>query len=181
MTEPELNIAFLKAQNGDREAFGWLYDEYSDKLFRFIYFRVGHKELAEDILADTFIKAWLKLKTVTSAKAFKTWLYQIAKNNVIDYYRIKKVTVDIEEVSEFLEDATSPIDDANLAVEQIVLIRLLDHLPIEQQLVIKYKFFEDLENPEIAQIMDKTEGAIRVLQHRAITRLKELLNKKKRV
>jgi RNA polymerase sigma-70 factor, ECF subfamily len=181
MNELELQQAFEKAQKLDREAFGRIYDHFSEKLYRFIFFRVGHKELAEDILADTFVKAWTKIEQVSSAKAFTSWLYQIAKNNVIDYYRVKKVTVDLEEVVEVLEDASSPIDDANLMIEQRVVVELIEHLAIDQQQVLRYKFFEDLENIEIAQIMGKPEGSIRVIQHRAILKLKELLRKKKRI
>ncbi|HYC79735.1 MAG TPA: RNA polymerase sigma factor [Candidatus Binatia bacterium] len=181
MTEQELNKAFEKAQKLDREAFGLIYDHFSEKLYKFIYFRVGHKELAEDLLSDTFVKAWTKIDSVSSTKAFTSWLYQIAKNNIIDYYRVKKVTVDLEEVVDVLEDAASPIDDANLMIEQQVVLELLEHLPEEQQQIIRYKFFEELENIEIAQIMGKSEGAVRVIQHRAIAKLKELLNKKRRV
>jgi RNA polymerase sigma-70 factor, ECF subfamily len=180
MTEQEIQQAFQKAQKLDREAFGLIYDHFSGKLYKFIFFRVGHKELAEDILADTFVKAWTRIEQVSSAKAFTSWLYQIAKNSVIDYYRLKKVTVDLEEVVDILEDAASPIDDANLVIEQRVVIELMQELPQDQQQVIRYKFFEELENIEIAQIMGKSEGSVRVIQHRAVNKLKELLNKKKR-
>lgn len=181
MNELELQNAFEKAQKLDREAFGRIYDHFSEKLYRFIFFRVGHKELAEDILADTFVKAWTKIEQVSNAKALTSWIYQIAKNNIIDYYRVKKVTVDLEEVVEVLEDASSPIDDANLMIEQQVVVELIEHLAPDQQQVIRYKFFEDLENIEIAQIMNKSEGSIRVIQHRAILKLEELLRKKKQV
>src|SRR6186997_2352002 len=103
MTEAELKLIFQKAQNGDTEAFARLYDEFAEKLFRFIFFRVGHKEVAEDVLADTFVKAWQKLNQVHSPEALSGWLYQIAKNNIIDYYRIKKDFVPLDDVAEFLE------------------------------------------------------------------------------
>jgi RNA polymerase sigma-70 factor (ECF subfamily) len=179
MTEHEIDKAFEKAQKLDREAFGLIYDHFSEKLYKFIYFRVGHKELAEDILADTFVKAWTRIQQVDSAKAFRSWLYQIAKNNIIDYYRVKKVTVDLEEVVDILVDATSPVDEVNLIIEQRIVLELIELLPPDQKEIIRYKFFEDLENIEIAQIMGKSEGTIRVIQHRAINKLKELLNKRK--
>ena len=181
MNEQDLQNAFKKAQKLDREAFGLIYDHFSERLYRFIFFRVGHKELAEDILADTFIKAWTKIDQVDNAKAFTGWLYQIAKNNIIDYYRVKKVTVNLEEVVEYLEDASSPVDETNMIIEQKVVLELMEFLPEDQKQIIKYKFFEDLENIEIAQIMGKTEVSVRVIQHRAINKLKELLNKKKKV
>ena len=180
MNDTELQKAFEKAQKLDREAFGRIYDHFSERLYKFIFFRVGHKELAEDILADTFVKAWTKIEQVSNAKAFTSWLYQIAKNNIIDYYRVKKVTVDLEEVVDVLEDAASPLDDTNLIIEQRVVMKLLEELAPDQQQVIQYKFFEDLQNAEIAQVMGKSEGSIRVIQHRAIIKLKELLSKKKR-
>jgi RNA polymerase sigma-70 factor, ECF subfamily len=180
MNDQELKQAFERAQKLDREAFGRIYDHFSDKLYKFIYFRVGHKELAEDILADTFVKAWTKIGSVETPKAFTGWLYQIAKNNIIDYYRVKKSTVDLEEVVDYLEDAASPIDDANLMVEHRVVVELIDLLPPDQQQVIRYKFFEELENIEIAQIMGKSEGSIRVIQHRAVAKLKELVNQRKK-
>lgn len=180
MTEQDLQKAFEKAQKLDREAFGVIYDHFSDKLYRFIYFRVGHKEMAEDLLSDTFVKAWTRIGQLTSSKALSSWLYQIAKNNIIDYYRVKKTTIDLEEVAEILEDAASPVDEANLVIEHRVVLQLLDQLPSDQQQIIQYKFFEDLDNAEIAQIMGKSEGSVRVIQHRAVNKLKELVDKKKR-
>jgi RNA polymerase sigma-70 factor (ECF subfamily) len=179
MTEQQLNAAFEKAQKLDREAFGQIYDHFSEKLYKFIYFRVGHKEIAEDILADTFVKAWTRIQQVNSPKAFTGWLYKIAKNNIIDYYRVKKITIDLNEVVDVLEDLASPIDEVNLIIEQRIVIELIESLPSDQQEVIRYKFFEELENIEIAHIMDKSEGSIRVIQHRAVNKLKELLNKRK--
>ncbi len=179
MTDQEINQAFQKAQKQDREAFGLIYDHFSGKLYKFIFFRVGHKELADVLLADTFVKAWTKIETLATAQAFAGWLYQIAKNNIIDYYRVKKSTIDLNEVAELLEDSASPVDEANLKMEHRVLLQLLDQLPEDQQQVIQYKFFEDLDNIEIAHIMGKSEGSIRVIQHRAINRLKELLKNKR--
>jgi RNA polymerase sigma-70 factor (ECF subfamily) len=180
MTEAELKNYLQKAQAGDQIAFGAIYDHFADKIYRFIYFRVGHKEVAEDVLSDTFVKSWQKINQVNSPEALSAWLYQIAKNNIIDYYRLKKETVDLADVEDLLEDEASPIDSANLVLQQQRILDVLDQLSDEQQQVIKYRFFEDLTNEEIAYVMGKSEGAIRVLQHRAITRLKELLKPSKK-
>lgn len=178
MTEAELKQTLQKAQTGDTEAFARLYDEFAEKLFRFIYFRVGHKEVAEDVLSDTFVKAWQKISQVNSPEALSGWLYQIAKNNIIDYYRIKKDFIPLDDVVEFLEDAVNPIDTVNLSLDQTKIFELLKQLSDEHRLVLQYKFFEDLSNEEIGYILNKTEGAIRVIQHRAIIKLKELLKRK---
>ncbi|MBI2607456.1 MAG: sigma-70 family RNA polymerase sigma factor [Candidatus Doudnabacteria bacterium] len=177
MTDEELKKALESAQSGNTSAFGIIYDNYSEKMFRFIFFRVGHKEVAEDILADTFVKAWQKINQVQSHSAIPSWLYQIAKNNIIDFYRVRKTTISLEEVASVLEDAATPIDELSLGFEQRKILKMLEQLPLEQQQVIQYKFFEDLTNQEIALIMNKTEGAVRVLQHRAIIKLKELLKR----
>lgn len=178
MTEEQLKDTFKRAQRGDEEAFGLIYDHFAAKIFKFIYYRVGHTQVAEDLLADTFVKGWQKLSQLNSPSALSAWLYQIAKNNIIDYYRIKKDSIDLSEVENLLEDETNVVDDTNLTIEQKKILELLEELPEEQRQVIKYKFFEELENEEIAYIMGKTEGAIRVIQHRAISKLKELSDKK---
>lgn len=181
MREEELNKFLYTAQSGDSESFGDIYDHYAPAIYRFIFFRIGHREVAEDILADTFVKAWLKIKYVNSPKALSGWLYQIAKNNIIDYYRIKKSVIALEEVEEFLlDDAASAIDIVNLTFDQKRLAEFVQALPKEQQQVIRYKFFEDLSNEQIALAMNKTEGSIRVIQHRAILKLKELVKAKKK-
>jgi len=176
MTEEHLNKAIERSKSGDHGSFGIIYDHFSPKIYKFIFFRVGHKEVAEDILSDTFVKAWNKIDQMTSPQSLQGWLYQIAKNNIIDYYRIKKSVVDLEEVAEFLEDGTSPVDDLNLELDQKRILKLLTQLPLDQQQVIKYKFFEDMTNEEIAFVMNKNAGAVRVLQHRAIAKLKELVS-----
>ncbi len=180
MNDTELQNLLKKAQKGDREAFGYIYDHFREKIYKFIFFRVGHKELAEDILADTFVKAWQKISGVTSPKALSGWIYQVAKNNIIDYYRIKGTTVvSIEEIAEILPDSgTSPVDLTNLSLEHGTLLELMTLLSSEQRAVLQYKFFEDLTNEEIASVMNKSEGSIRVLQHRAIERLRQLLRRK---
>jgi RNA polymerase sigma-70 factor (ECF subfamily) len=177
MTE-ELKHTLQQAQKGDSEAFARIYDQFSEKLYRFIYFRVGHREIAEDILSDTFVKSWQKIHQINSHKSLSAWLYQIARNNIIDYYRLKKETISLEEVAETLIDAINPIETLNLSFQQKKILAALEDLPTEQKQVIQYRFFEDLSNEEIAFILSKSEGAVRVIQHRAITRLKQLLSKK---
>jgi RNA polymerase sigma-70 factor (ECF subfamily) len=179
MTEEEVKLVLEACQNGDRMAFGRIYDHFAPRLYKFIFFRVGHKEVAEDILADCFVKAWLKIKQVNSSKALSAWVFQIAKNNIIDYYRVRKSTIAIEDVEQILEDASNPIEETELRIDQKRILSALSHLPLDQQQVIRYKFFEDLTNAEIALIINKTEGAIRVIQHRAIVRLQEMLRQKR--
>lgn len=165
-----------QARSGVEAAFSELYDRYFQKIYRFIYYRVGHKETAEDITEDVFVKAFQSLHGLKQDIVFEGWLYQIARNKVIDYYRSKKVSVSIDELENTLEYETNTIDALNLNFNQKILVQLLRDLTEEQQTVLRLKFFEELPNDEIALIMNKEEGAIRVIQHRAIAKLKILLD-----
>lgn len=170
-----LGPLLAKAKQGDQAAFAELYNLYFKKIYRFIFFRVSHKEVAEDLAEDVFLKAYLKISSISDDNAFAGWLYQIARNKVIDYYREKKITVDLEEVENTLEYENNVIDFINLSQQQAVFVKHLKQLTPEQQIVIKLKFLEDLSNEEISAVMQKNEGTIRVIQHRAIQRLKELI------
>lgn len=172
----QLEEILKKAQAGSGEALAHLYNHYFDRIYRFIYYRVSHKETAEDLTEDVFVKLFSKLKGLEQTAAFEGWLFQIARNQVIDYYRSKKQTVALEDVENTLEYETNIVDVVNLKTQQMVFIKLLRELTPEQQQVIKLKFLEDLDNDVIAQALNKTEGAIRVIQHRAIARLKELID-----
>lgn len=169
-----------KAQAGETSAFNEIYSLYFKKIFRFIFYRVSHKEVAEDLTEEVFIKVYGKISTVRSSDAFEGWLYQIARNAVIDYYREKKshASVSLEEVENTLEYESNIVDVVSASQDQKLLLELLKEIGAEQQIVIKLKFLEHLENPEIAELLHKSEGAIRVIQHRAITKLQELIKKR---
>jgi RNA polymerase sigma-70 factor (ECF subfamily) len=167
----------IAARKGEQAAFTELYGLFFEKIYRFIFFRVGHKEVAEDIAEDVFIKAFAGLMSLQQDKLFESWLYQIARNRIIDYYRSKKIIVPLDEVENTLEYETNVVDVVNLEAQQKIFVKLLKELTPEQQTVIKMKFLEGLENDEIAMAMDKNEGAVRVIQHRAITKLKNLIEK----
>lgn len=174
---PEDSQGLVKqARSGLETAFAQIYDLYFTKIYRFIFYRVGHKETAEDLAEDVFIKAFGSLPSLEDDKVFESWLYTIARNKVIDYYRSKKALVPIEEVENTLEYETNIIDIVNLDFQHKAIIKALKELPSDQQLVIKLKFFEDLSNSEIAALLGKEEGAIRVIQHRAIAKLKSIIN-----
>lgn len=165
-----------RAKAGEEAALSEIYNLYFKKIFRFIFYRVSHKQVAEDLAEEVFLKAFTKLSDIADNSSFQGWLYQIARNLVIDYYRQKKQTVALEDVENTLEYETNIIDIVNLRHDQITLLKLIKELGSEQQIVIKLKFFEGLDNPEIAEMLHKNEGAIRVIQHRAIAKLQELLS-----
>ncbi|MDR3642107.1 MAG: RNA polymerase sigma factor [Candidatus Doudnabacteria bacterium] len=174
-----LAALLAKAKQGNQEALTEIYELYFKKLYRFIFFRVGHKQLAEDLAEDVFLRAFTKLSDVSDNASFQGWLYQIARNLVIDHYRQKKQIIDIEELENSLEYESNIIDVLDLQQQQKILLRLMKELGHEQQIVIKLKFLEGLDNAEIAVMLHKSEGAVRVIQHRAITKLQELISAEK--
>jgi RNA polymerase sigma-70 factor (ECF subfamily) len=130
------------------------------------FYRVSAKEIAEDLTEDVFLKAFTKIASLKEDVTFAGWLYQIARNKVIDHYREKKIVVALDEVENTLEYESNIIDVVNLEQQQKVLLKFMKELTSEQQVVLKLKFFEDLDNAEIADAIGKNEGAVRVIQHR---------------
>ncbi len=165
----------ILAKKDEANAFGQIYDMLFKKIYRFVFFRVGHKEQAEDLTEEIFLKAFTKIKTVSEDQNFEAWVYQIARNAIIDYYRSKKITVGLDEIENTLEYESNVIDVINLDQQQKFLLKLLKELEPVQQTVIKLKFFDELNTPEIAALIKKSEGAVRVIQHRAILKLQELI------
>lgn len=168
------------AQNGDSESFGELYDKYVTRIYRFIFLRVRQKTDAEDLSQKVFLKAWKNIDSYRDQKgaSFSSWLYKIAKNTIIDYYRTNKEHADIDSVPEDELDPELPsymeeMDDS-FKLKQIKAA--LGELTDNQQNVIIMKFIEELSNEEISDALDKTEVAVRVTQHRALKRIKQILN-----
>ena len=166
-----------KAQDGNEESFSELYDIYFDRIYSFIYFRVHHKEVAEDLTEDVFIKAWTKIASVNS-DSFGGWLYSISKNKIIDHYRKHREIVDLAEIENVIEADLNIVDEADLKINQKLLLSMLRELTPEQQIIMKLKFLEGLENEEISELISKSVGSIRVVQHRAIQKLQEMFRQR---
>lgn len=171
----ELFALLNLVKSGDSAAFGKLYDLYFVKIYRFIYYRVSHKETAEDLAEEVFLKVHSKLSGLSEEGAFEGWLYQIARNLVIDYYRKQKMTVALEDVENTLEYESNIIDVLSLEQQQKTLLRLLKLLTADEQALVKMKFFENLENSVIAAVLNKSEATLRVMQHRTISKLQKLI------
>lgn len=162
-----------KAQNGETEAFGLLYDKYVAKIYRFIFLRVGQRADAEDLTQQIFLNAWQSINNFRwQGFPFSSWLYKIAANAVIDHYRGRKIQIDLESVAEILTVTTEASNfDRELDLKNVWAA--VGKLEPDQQNVIILKFVEDMNNKEIASALEKSEGAIRVIQHRALKKIKE--------
>jgi RNA polymerase sigma-70 factor (ECF subfamily) len=162
---------------GEAEAFGLLYDRYQPQIYRFIYLKVSHREEAEDLTHQVFLKSWENIAEYESSNfPFSSWLYRIARNQTIDYYRTKKSHLSLEKEGGLeIENDERPLAELSDDLMDLEKIRkAIGYLSDDQQNVIILRFIEDLSPKETADIMGKTEGSVKLLQHRAIKKLKEL-------
>lgn len=162
---------------GSNDAFGVLYDYYIDGLYRFIFFKVKDERDVEDLVEITFLKVFEKKDSYNPRKSsFVTWLYNIARNTVIDFYRTNKAE---EELNENISDNDSDLlkDGVNKDLNSVVLKEALNEVSESYRELVIFRFIEELSYAEIAKILNKKEGAIRVMQYRALNELKDVLEK----
>ncbi|MGI5838690.1 MAG: RNA polymerase sigma factor [bacterium] len=156
----------------DRSAFAELYERFFDKVYTYVFYRVGRRAAAEDIVADTFLRA---LQHIGSFRArgggFGAWLLRIARNRMIDYGRREKRLLPLSQVVP--DTAASPEEAAINAETGENLRRLVAALPEEQSEAVILKYAVGLKNREIAKILGKSETAVSSLLHRALGKLRE--------
>ena len=164
------------AIGGDAEAFGRLYDLHVGRVYNHIYYRVGNVKDAEDLTQQVFLKAWKAIgRYRRTASPFLAWLLRISHNLVIDFYRARKDTVylDIDVAS---TDADSrPERQAEAHYDQRQVRQAILQLPYEQQQVVMMSYLEGFSYTEIAAALGKKEGNIRVIMHRALKKLRAML------
>jgi RNA polymerase sigma-70 factor (ECF subfamily) len=168
------------AKTGSSEAFGQLYDYYAPRIFKFISFKVGTKEQAEDILQDTFLKAWRGLQTLRLEELnFSAWLYSIARNTVNDHYRKVYRQPPPLELDEALSVASGD-SPAALALQESELEQVRKasaELPPHYQQVLELRFIQEFTVEETAKVIGKTALAVRLIQHRALKQLRSILHR----
>jgi RNA polymerase sigma-70 factor (ECF subfamily) len=171
-----------RAQAGESAAFGLIYDRYVDTVFRFVYFRVGNRQLAEDLTSDTFLRALKRIGSFTwQGRDLGAWLVTIARNLVADHfksgrYRLEVTTGDVLDADR--EDRGLEGSPESAVVDHITNVALLTavkQLNPEQQECIVLRFLQGFSVAETAQTMGKNEGAIKALQYRAVRALARLL------
>jgi RNA polymerase sigma-70 factor (ECF subfamily) len=169
-----------KAVGHDAEAFGKLYDMHVDRVYRHVYYRVGNEQDAEDLTQQVFLKAWQAIhKYKKTASPFIAWLMTISHNLVVDFYRTRKDRAYLE--AEVLADgsASNPEAAAQASLEQQRLRRAILQLGSDEQQVVILRFIEGFDFAEIASLMNKKEGNVRVILHRALVKLRNILEKEK--
>src|SRR5256886_3454019 len=169
-----------QAQQGDREALEELYLIHFDRIYSYLHVSVGNRHDAEDLTTQTFLKMLESIGRFRWQSApFSAWLFRIAHNLAMDHFRARRRWQPEEEVPEPPGDEEQ---SAELAAMQSLgrqsMLELIENLSHEQQQVLTLKFVFNFPNADVAKILDKTEGAIKSLQHRALASLQKQLAQK---
>ena len=166
----------LKANALDRNAISAIYDAYQQPLYRYIYRQVGAVETARDLTSEVFSRFLHALNNQTGpTKQVKAWLYRVAHNTVVDFYRRQQHRNHLSLDDLFIYSDEDPVRDAELQMDAERVRLALTRLTSDQRQVISLKFFAGFTNQETAEVMDKPVGAVKALQHRAIAALQRQL------
>ncbi|MBU1018405.1 MAG: sigma-70 family RNA polymerase sigma factor [Patescibacteria group bacterium] len=172
----EIDALVRKAQDGDTRAFSQIYDKYFTPIYRYIYYRANKADV-DDIVAQVFMNAWDNLHKYQSAQgaSFGSWVFRIAHNLVVDQYRkhrgISEIPTDLIDD----RDEVDPRHQAQLKLDQVQLKSALQKLKESHRQVIVLKYINGFSNQEIAEVLKRKEGNVRILQFRALKELKKVL------
>jgi RNA polymerase sigma-70 factor, ECF subfamily len=170
-----------QVKDGDAEAFGMLYEQYAEVIFRYVYSHLDGRLDAEDLTEEIFLRAWRALpKYDERGLPFSAFLFRIARNSLIDYYRQRKVVQSIEDIELQTREA-GPEEVVESRIENGGLRETIGKLREDYRNVLIFRFLSGLSPEETAQVMQRSVGAVRVLQHRALTALKDLMERGARV
>jgi len=181
--EGEVALAFAlvqRAQSGDAEAFGELYDRYVDQVYRYVYYRVGSQQVAEDLTSETFLRALRRIASFTwQGRDVGAWFVTIARNLIADHYKSGRYRLELTTEDVALSGGAAAVDgpepEVLEAMQNEVLLTAVKQLGPEQQECIVLRFLQGLSVAETAQAMGKNEGAVKTLQYRATRALGRLL------
>jgi RNA polymerase sigma-70 factor (ECF subfamily) len=168
-----------RAQAGDRDALEELYLLHFDRIYSYLHLSVGNRHDAEDLTTQTFLRMLESIgRFQWQAAPFSAWLFRIAHNLAMDHFRARRRWQPEEDVPE-LPGAEEPSAEsaAMQSIGRQSMLELIDTLSGEQQQVLTLKFVFNFSNGEVATILDKTEGAIKSLQHRALVSLQKKLER----
>jgi RNA polymerase sigma-70 factor, ECF subfamily len=168
----ELKNAVSDAQKGDLASFGIVYDHFIQKIYDYIYYRTRHKQIAEDLASLTFTKALNNINDYSPNKGeLSAWLYRIARNSLIDYYRTSRSTSDINDAFELGTESNFASDlDSQAKLDEVKAY--LNQLPKEHRDLVVMRVWDNLSYAEIAQITGKSEASLKMSVSRILTKLR---------
>ena len=170
----------IRASQHDPEAFAALYDLYVDRIYNYIYYKVGNTAEAEDLTAQVFTKAWEAIGNYQwQGYSFSPWLFRIAHNLVVDYHRARRPTVVLDVLETHPAWSGSEEERPEQVLQNMMTMErvreAISQLTDEQQTVIILRFLEGYDTADVAKIMGKRRGAIRGLQFRGLMALRKIL------
>jgi RNA polymerase sigma-70 factor (ECF subfamily) len=160
-------------QRGDMEVFAELYDRYVEKIYNFIFFKTFHRETAQDLTSETFFKAIRSLDSFDPTRPFAPWLYRIAHNTVIDYFRTRKETVDIDDMWDIGEESTVEAT-LDTEIDFAAVKKHLAHLSDEQREIVIMRVWDEMPYRDIAEVIGKSEANCKMIFSRALSKLRTL-------
>ena len=178
MPEFEEKEILARVSQGDREAFGELYEQYVERIYNYVYYRTGNVHDAEDLTARVFHRALNHVKTYTDRGVpFSAWLYRIAHNLIANWHRDRsrhqEIPLDDAPTLHYKGDA--PETALIQGQERDALLKMIRNLPGERQHLLILKFVEHMSNAEIGETMNRSEGAVKSLYHRTLLALRDEL------
>ena len=165
-----------RAKQKDQRAFTELYEAYFDKIYRYVAVKIGDRTEAEDMTQQVFLKALQSISSFNwKGVPFSAWLYRIAHNQVVDYFRKQNKRPDplYDEALAVSDSNPQQMAERNMDIEQV--LSATRQLTDAQREVISLRFTGELSTAEVAKIMGKSQGAVKALQHSAILSLRKVL------
>jgi len=176
--EPEEKEILIRASQGDREAFGVLYEQYVERIFNYVYYRTGNVHDAEDLTARVFYRAMHHIHNyVDRGVPFSAWLYRIAHNLIANWHRDRSrhQEIPLSEAPTIHYKGEPPEVAMIHNQDRDALLRLIRHLPPERQHLLILKFVDHMSNADIGETMNRSEGAVKSLYHRTLLSLRDEL------
>lgn len=151
------------------------YEDHKNLIFNYLLYRVGfNRGLAEDLTSEVFLKAWKAFASYDRSRSFKTWIFTVAHNHLVNFYvSRKKDTLSLDDAIQVVKEDGSNAEDLSKKLEVKNVLEIVDELPEGQREVVVMKYVNDLRNEEIAQALGKEEGAVRTALSRAIATIRD--------
>jgi len=165
-----------RVQKGDMQAFSKLYDHFSDRIYKYFYFKTSQEE-AFDLTETLFLRVWDNVKTYRRKRgsSFTSWVYRIAHNLLVDHYRFDKASAELDADQADQRHDNSPVFLTEQSLSRKSLRSALSKLKESYREVVTLAYINGLDNLELAQVLNKSEGTLRVLKFRALKELKKIL------
>lgn len=171
-------LLIQEAIAGNKEAFGRLYEKYAGQIFSYLFYRTGEHHTAMDMMETVLLKAWENLPNFGEkgrGMNFRAWLYRMAHNAMVDYHRSHKPEIGLEILAEQPDHLPHAAKLVEIAEAQEYLMGRLEKLDDVSRQVLILRFYAEMSPKEISQIMGISEGNVRVVQYRALKKMRDLM------